>query len=293
MSTNTSTGTGANTGTVKHPADASARAAASVTTRSGLSFVGVLRSEWIKLWSLRSTVWSFALVLAVSVGMALLMSMATQMDQSGAVLTPDSKIGIVVTAATVGIFFAQMIVAVLGVMAVTGEYSTGMIKSSLTAVPKRLPMLAGKAIVVFVATYLVGLGSILASYLVASPILAQRDIGASLAEPEMLRGLFAGPLFLALIAVFALGLGTIFRSTAGGIATALGILLVLPIVLALIPAEWAVTATPYLIGNAGPEIVSPSGFSAIEEGWQNLLVVIGWVAVSTVIGAVLLKRRDA
>ncbi|HSO90451.1 MAG TPA: ABC transporter permease subunit [Arthrobacter sp.] len=289
MSMNAST----NISTTNSQTDAPARAAASVTTRSGLSFVGVLRSEWIKLWSLRSTIWSFALVVVVSVGMALLVSLATQLDQSGAAIAPGDQVRSVVTAATVGIFFGQMIVAVLGVMSVTGEYSTGMIKSSLAAVPKRLPMLAAKAIVVFVATYLVGLGSILGSYLVASPILAQRDIGASLAEPELLRGLFAGPLFLALIAVFALGLGTIFRSTAGGIATALGILLVLPIVLALIPAEWAVTATPYLIGNAGPEIVSPSGFSAIEEGWQNLLIVIGWVAVSTVIGAVLLKRRDA
>lgn len=274
-------------------ADASARARASVTTHSGLSSLGVLRSEWIKLWSLRSTVWSFALVIVVSVGMAVLMSLATQMSDVGVAIAPEAQVSIVVTAATVGIFFGQMIVAVLGVMAVTGEYSTGMIKSSLTAVPKRLPMLAAKAIVVFVATYLVGLGSILASYLVASPIFALRDIGASLLEPELLRGLFAGPLFLALIAVFALGLGTIFRSTAGGIATALGILLVLPIVLALIPAEWAVNATPYLIGNAGPEIVSPSGFSAVEEGWQNLLIVIGWVALSGVIGAWLLKRRDA
>jgi N-acetylglucosamine-6-phosphate deacetylase len=287
MSTSTSTGP------TNSRADASARGPASVTTRSGLTSVGVLRSEWIKLWSLRSTVWSFALVIVVSVGMAVLISLATQMNEVGAALAPETQVGIVVTTATVGIFFGQMIVAVLGVMAVTGEYSTGMIKSSLAAVPRRLPMLAAKAVVAFVATYLVGFGSILASYLVASPILALRDIGASLAEPEVLRGLFTGPLFLALIAVFALGLGTIFRSTAGGIATTLGILLVLPIVLSLIPAERAVTTTPYLIGNAGPEIVSPSGFSAVEEGWQNLLIVIGWVAVSGAIGAWLLKRRDA
>ncbi|TFD30304.1 ABC transporter permease subunit [Cryobacterium cryoconiti] len=281
------------TSTLNSVTDASGRPGASVTTRSGLSFVGVLRSEWIKLWSLRSTVWSFALVIVVSVGMALLIALASRLDQSGVAIPPEAQVGYVVTASTVGIFFAQMIVAVLGVMSVTGEYSTGMIKSSLTAVPKRLPMLAAKGVVVFVATYLVGLGSILAAYLMASLVLAQSDISAGLAEPDMLRGLFAGPLFLALIAVFALGMGTVFRSTAGGIATVLGILLVLPIVLGLIPAEWATSASPYLIGNAGPEIVASSGFSEVKEGWQNLLIVLGWVAVSSVLAALLLKRRDA
>ena len=116
----------------------------------------------------------------VSVGMAALLSLSTQLDQSGAQRPPESQVGFVVTAVTVDIFFAQMIVAVLGVMAVTGEYSTGVIKASLAAVPKRLPMLPAKAIVVFVATYLVGLGGNLASYLVASPILSLRDVDASL-----------------------------------------------------------------------------------------------------------------
>ena len=125
--------------------------------------------------------------------MAALLSLSTQLDQSGAQLPPESQVDFVVTAVTVDIFFAQMIVAVLGVMAVTGEYSTGVIKASLAAVPKWLPMLPAKAIVVFVATYLVGLGGNLASYLLTSPILALRDVDASLLGLQRGQGRRAEP----------------------------------------------------------------------------------------------------
>ena len=125
--------------------------------------------------------------------MAALLSLSTQLNQSGAQRPPESQVGFVVTAVTVDIFFAQMIVAVLGVMAVTGEYSTGVIKASLAAVPKWLPMLPAKAIVVFVATYLVGLGGNLASYLLTSPILALRDVDASLLGLQRGQGRRAEP----------------------------------------------------------------------------------------------------
>ena len=259
---------------------------------SGLNFVGVLRSEWIKLRSLRSTIWSFALVIVVSLGMSVLMS-STATGMSGVVLAEEDQLNLLLSATTFGIFFGQMIVAVLGVISVTGEYSTGMIKSTLTAVPRRLPALAGKMIVMFVATFIVGTFSTVGSYFVATPILAGSGISANLFDPLLLQALFGGALYLALIAVFAQGLGAILRSSAGGIALVLGILLVLPVVLSMVPAGWAVDVAPYLISNAGAEIFFTSGFSVIEEAWQNLLITLGWVAVSVGVASLLLKKRDA
>ncbi|TFD52115.1 ABC transporter permease [Cryobacterium frigoriphilum] len=261
-------------------------------TGSGLSFVGILRSEWIKLRSLRSTVWSFALVIVVSLGMALLMS-STATGNSGLVLADDDQMAFILSVTTFGIFFGQMIVAVLGVISVTGEYSTGMIKSTLTAVPRRLPALAAKMIVMFTATFIVGVISTVGSFLVASPILAGSDISADLTDPLLMQAVFGGALYLALIAVFAQGLGTILRSSAGGIALALGILLVLPVVLSMIPAEWTADLGPYLISNAGAEIFFTSGYSVVEEAWQNLLITLGWVAASLGLAGLLLKSRDA
>ncbi|MFC5931601.1 ABC transporter permease [Cryobacterium melibiosiphilum] len=259
---------------------------------SGLSFGGILRSEWIKLRSLRSTVWSFALVIVVSLGMALLMSTPTA-SVDNMVFPEEQQLGIVLSATTFGIFFGQMIVAVLGVISVTGEYSTGMIKSTLTAVPRRLPALAAKMIVMFVATFIVGVISTVGSYFVASLLLAGNDISADLFDPLLLQGVFGGALYLGLIAVFAQGIGAILRSSAGGIALALGILLVLPLVLSMIPGEWPDDVGPYLLSNAGVEIFMQTGFSVIEESWQNLLVTLGWVAVSLGLAGLLLKSRDA
>ncbi|ASD23322.1 ABC transporter permease [Cryobacterium sp. LW097] len=263
-----------------------------VPSGPGLSFGGELRSEWIKLRTVRSTIWSYATVIVISLGMAALMSAA--LPTEGGSLPAAVQTSMLAQAATFGVFFGQLVVAVLGVLAISGEYSTGMIRSSITAVPRRLPMLAAKAVVLFVCTFVVGLISTLGSYLVAAPILAGKEITASPTDPDLLLPLLGGALYLALVAVFALGVGAMLRSSAGGISAALGILLLLPIVLSMIPAQWLADLLPYLISNAGLAIFGLNGFtSATFETWQNVLIVLGWVAVSLVGAAVLLKRRDA
>ena len=259
---------------------------------SGLSFAGLLRSEWIKLRTVRSTLWSYATVIVISVGMAALM--AASLGVGGSQMPADAQGAFVSQAATFGVFFGQLVVAVLGVLAISGEYTTGMIRSSVTAAPRRLPMLAAKAVVLLVCTFLVGLVSTVASYLVASPILAGQGLSAGITDPDLFLPLLGGALYLALVSVFALGVGAILRSSAGGIAAALGILLLLPIALLMIPAEWAADVMPYLVSNAGLGIFGLNAFGPpLAEVWQNLLVVLGWVAVSLVGAAVLLKRRDA
>lgn len=280
--------------TTASQATPSAAGAARLPAASGLSFSGILRSEWIKLRTVRSTSWSYAIVVVISLGMAAIMSLALDLQGEGGMMPTDAQASFVVQASTFGIFFGQLVVAVLGVLVVGGEYSTGMIKSTLTAVPRRLPALWAKAAVLFTATLLVGAVATVGSFLVAAPILAGKGIHASLFDGAVIVPLLAGALYLALVAVFALGVGAILRNSAGGIAATLGMLLLLPIVLSMIPATWANDLMPYLISNAGAGMMASGGSApAIMEPWQALLVVLGWLVVSLAGAALLLKRRDA
>lgn len=259
-------------------------------TSRGLTGGGILRSEWIKLRSLRSTVWSYVFVVLGSLGMAALM--ATNLPTDG--IPAEGHAALAVQASTFGIFFGQLIVAVLGVLVISGEYSTGMIRSTLTAVPRRLGALWAKIVVLFVATFVIGAASAIGSFLLASPILAGRGISASLFDPEVILPLLGGGLYLAVVAVFAVGLGTILRSSAGGIAAALGVLLLLPIVLQMIPADWARDIVPYLLSSAGASLfASPMPGAEVADLWEDLLITLAWVVVSVGGAAVLLKRRDA
>ncbi|MFD3444698.1 ABC transporter permease subunit [Microbacteriaceae bacterium 4G12] len=260
-----------------------------------LSAAGILRSEWIKLRSVRSTVWSYAIIVVVSFAIALLL--AATIDFDGAAPPAEMQTGIVVQASTFGIYFGQLIVGVLGVLTISGEYSTGMIRATFTAVPKRLPALAAKALVLFVTTFVVGLTSVFGSLLIATPLLAANGVEADYGDGTLIGSLLLAALYLALVAVFALGLGTILRSSAGGIAASLGTILLLPTIVSLIAAltqaEWANDLMPYLFANAGTGMYTPAmGGESLDQG-QNTLVVLAWVAVSIVGGALLLKRRDA
>jgi ABC-2 type transport system permease protein len=278
--------------TTTTPPAAARQRASFIPTGSGLSFAGILRSEWIKLRSLRSTMWSYLLVILISVGMAALMSLSLSLGPTGATLPEAQQTHYLLLASTFGIYFGQLVVAVLGVLVISGEYSTGMIKSTLTAAPRRLSTLWAKAAVLFIATYVVSLVGIIASFLVAAPILAAKGIHGSLLDGDVIVPMLGGALYLALISVFALGIGAILRSSAGGIAAALGTLLVLPVIFQLIPADWAADVQPYLVSNAGFAMFGAAMGSPLEP-WQGFAVLIGWIAVAIGAAAVLLKRRDA
>jgi ABC-2 type transport system permease protein len=265
-----------------------------------LSFGGVLRSEWIKLRSLRSTVWSYVIVIAIALGMALLMSLSMVNGMNGggdlALAPAEQQAALMVQSSVFGVYFGQLVAGVLGVLVISGEYTTGMIRSTLTAVPTRTPALAAKAIVLFVATFLVGVLATLGAFALSSVVFAGSDVSVSLLEPGVFLPLLGAALYLALIAVFALAIGTIIRSSAGGIAAVLGLILLVPTVLQMIPADWPGEVIPYLIGVAGMGIFGSA--TAWPEGgepgaWVSLFVVLGWVAAATVGAVALLKRRDA
>ncbi|MBG6214557.1 MAG: ABC transporter permease [Cryobacterium sp.] len=279
--------------TVAHPTPPSTARTSFASTGSGLSFTGLLRSESIKLWSLRSTYWTFSLVVVAALGIAVLMSFAMSAGYdpaTGAAMGIDTAQMFVIVS-TSGLSLGQLIVAVLGVLSISGEYSSGMIKSTFSAVPNRLPALWAKVCVLFGFTFVVGLVSVIGSYLVAIPILGAKDITANLFDVDVILPLLGNVLFLALIAVFAIGIGTIVRSSAGGIATVLGIILLLPTVVGLFSmlVGWVADIVPFMFTVAGSEMITPNTM----ESWQAFLVVLAWVAVSLGTAALLLKRRDA
>lgn len=273
--------------------------AASIRSDARLSFARIVRSEWIKLTSLRSTVWSLALIVVLGVGSSLLIaSLSTSLGG-----TVESDPGSVLTTLTVGVSFGQLIAAILGVLAISGEYTTGMIRSTLAAVPSRLPVLGAKALVLFTAVTAVSLVTMFGSWAATYSILDAQGAAVSLSEPGFAMALAGAALYLGLTAVFALGLGTLVRSASGGIGAAILIIVVLNSVVPLLTlaVDWASELTPYLFSNAGVAMArlgENDSLGAAMGGqmlapWAGALVVLAWTLVSLTLGALRLKRQDA
>jgi ABC-2 type transport system permease protein len=252
-----------------------------------LTFSGMLRSEWIKLHSLWSTGWLYASVVVISLALG---ALAPVVVEDAAAASADQILEVVASGATFGILFSQLVVATLGVISMTGEYSTGQIRSTLTAVPTRLRMLGAKATVLIVSSFVVGVLSAAGGAAVAAAIVGARGGTVAFAEPEVLASILWTGFYLAVVAVFSLGIGTLVRNTGGGIATALAALLVLPIAFSLAPVQWMQEASAWLLSNAGMALAQGTGATPT---WQLALTVLAWAVGSTLIGAALLRRRDA
>ncbi len=272
--------------------------------RGKLTFGGLLVSEWIKLTTVRSTVWSLAILVLISVGLGLLIATFLEAGDAGAAGGPGgpgspadaaaaAATDWALTSATAGMSMASLVAAILGALNVTSEYSTGMIRSSLAAVPKRLPVLFAKAVVLALVTFGVGLITLFGTYLIVTPILEGKGFEAHLDDPQTVIALIGGAAYLAIVAVFSLGLGTIIRSGAGAIAAAVGVLLILPPLFLLVPLEWLHDLAPYLLSSAGGQMHTIPTGSTDVEGWVAVIVSVAWAVVSLVVAAVLLKRRDA
>ncbi|WP_426623848.1 ABC transporter permease subunit [Leifsonia sp. McL0607] len=262
-----------------------------------LTFPRVLRSEWIKLRSLRSTFWTLVSVLVLIAGLsALLSAVVPEASTLGARVPPQQLAEFTTRSALAGLTFAPLVVAVLGVLAISGEYSTGMIRSSFAAAPHRFPVFAAKAIVLFFSSFVVGLISFAASWSIAVPLLTAKGYKGELFTDSTMWSILGAAAYLGLVAVFALGVGAILKASAGGIATALGVLFLLPIIAALLqqllPQQtWIGDWSHYLLSSAGNGMAGlPNG---TLEPWQNVLTVVIWTAVVFIGGAILLQRRDA
>lgn len=269
-------------------------------------FGGALRSEWIKLRSLRSTFWCYLIIIVITIGLGFLLATTVRSDSE---LPAAAQQGIWVQVATLGIGFSQLVAAVLGALVITGEYGTGMIRATFTAIPTRLPAIAAKALVVGFATFVVGLVSIVATALLTAPLLPSVGIHPDLGDGQAWLAFLGGAGYLGLIALLSFSIGTIIRNSAGSIATSLGLILVVPTVLQIIAgatrATWAQNLGRFLPGDAGARMYAyPSDSNAagplvpeepgllVLEPWQGLLVLVAWVIVLFGVAALLVRRRD-
>jgi ABC-2 type transport system permease protein len=256
-----------------------------------LRFTGILRSEWIKLTTLRSTIWAYAILIVLQMAMgALIVLTLDTTGPSGPGGGDASRGGEAVLAACLGILFNQLVISVLGVLVISGEYGTGQIRSSLTAVPKRLPLLWAKALVFAVTSFVVGLVAVFLTYAVTWPMLDSRGITSDITDVEVWGRLVGAAGYLALIGLVAFFIGALLRHTAGGIAAAVGLLLVVPSVISFISADWATVLGQWLPGSVGQSLFFGS---TIFEPWQAVLVMLGWIAVFATPAAILMRRRDA
>jgi ABC-2 type transport system permease protein len=252
----------------------------------------VALSEWTKLWSLRSTRWSLLVTLLLTIGLPLLI--ATIISSHWGHMSPGEQASHhPLEMAQVGVAIAQLAVGVLGVLVISGEYSTGMIRATITAVPKRLPVLWAKAAVFGVVIFALSLPAVLIAFFGSQAILARHDIlQISLSSPGAARTVIGGALYLTVTGVFALALGAIVRNTAGGIATFVGILFVIPPLMNVLPSSWNNAISPYLPINAGSEIFTLTHDSGSLSAWPGFAVYCGYTAALIAVAAVLLARRD-
>jgi ABC-2 type transport system permease protein len=252
-----------------------------------------VKSEWIKFWSLRSTWISLVAAVVAFVGIGLL---ASSIVAGGPGLSGSGPGGAPAIDPTdlslAGSAFAQIILGTLGVLLTATEYSTGMIRSTLAAVPKRLPELWAKLLVFVTVVFAVSLAASFVAFLGGQAVLGAS--GASLSDPGVLRAVIGTAAYLTGVGAIGLALGALLRSTAAAITTLFGVLFVLPgITGLLLPDSWSETVTPYLPSNAG------SAFTAVTQTpdqlgpWAGLAVFVGYLVVTVIAAARRLQTQDA
>jgi ABC-2 type transport system permease protein len=256
---------------------------------------GILRSEWVKFRSLSSNAGIVLGAAAVMIITGVIFSgfVGGVFNNPGeASEFANNPVG----ATLRGTLLAPLIIGVLGIMAITSEYATGTIRTSLTVVPKRLPVLWAKGTVVASVAFSAMLTSTLIAFFAGQAIIASGDVAtASLGDPGVLRALLGTAGYLTGIAIIGLGVGTLLRSSAAAISTLVATIFILPgLAGLLLPAtSWRDTVLQYLPSNAGEAFMQVDPGPEFLTPTAGILVFAGWVAVTLAAAAVTLKQRPA
>jgi ABC-2 type transport system permease protein len=258
----------------------------------GVTQLGVLRSEWTKLWSLRSTRWSLVFALVTMAGLGPLIAAVT-MGRWGRLSLHERLTFDPINTALGGYHLAQLAIGVLGVLVISGEYSTGQIRSTFMAVPRRLPVLWAKAATFAGTTLVLTLLASVIAFFVSQAILTQHHVNVSIGHAPALRAVIGTGLYMVVLGVFALSLGALVRNTAGGIAIFAGVLFVLPGLAHVLPASTFNAINPYLPSNAGSDLLSNTTDPGMLAPWTGFAVFCGYAVVTFLASALLLVRRDA
>jgi hypothetical protein len=255
-----------------------------------VTWLRVVRSEWVKLRSLRSTWLTLAGAVLAVVAIGTIVGYATNAHWSS--IGPEERARFEpISRSLVGVNLAQLLIGVLGVLLISGEYATGMVRATFAAVPRRLPVLTAKAVLYAVLLYPVLLAAAFGAFLWGQHGLASH--GTSLSAPHALRAVFGAAAYLDLVGLLALALGFIVRSTAGGIASLVGLLLVLPGIGQALPQSWRENTVPYLPSQAGGALYIPRPEDPGSlHFWAGGGVLSLWVLGALLVAAVVLRRRD-
>ncbi|MCW2983788.1 MAG: transporter permease subunit [Conexibacter sp.] len=261
--------------------------------RGRVTQLNVVRSEWTKLWTLRSTRWSLLAAVVAMAGLGILVA-AVQMSRWTHLDPHERAVYDSIDTGVGGYHLAQLAIGVLGVLVISGEYSTGMIRSSFMAVPKRLPVLWAKLGVFSAVTFVLMLISSFVSFFAVQAIVRQHHQQHALSDPHALRAVVGTALFLTVLGALSVGIGGLVRNTAGGIALFVFLLFVLPGITGILPASVADSVNPYLPLNAGFAVTTSTFENSHHLApWTGFALFCGYAALAVGAAAIGLLRRDA
>jgi ABC-2 type transport system permease protein len=252
---------------------------------------GVFRSEWTKLYSLRSTRYALLATVILTIGFGIIAT-AIEVSRWTSLSAADKASFDPLTQSLLGVRFGVLAIGVLGVLLLTGEYTTGMIRSTMTAVPKRLPVLWGKAVVYAVVALALTVPAAFIAFFAGQAILSGQHIQIAFSHAGVPGAVIGAAGFLTLTGLFAMGLGAILRSTAAGIATFAGIMYVVPPLISILPSSVANSIDPYLPSSAGQAMMQIGHHANTLSPGAGLAVFAGYVVAVIAVAAVLLARRD-
>jgi len=259
------------------------------TGRAG--FADALRSEVTKIRSTRSTYWTLLALVVVCVGMGALASAGAASHAS----TIDRATFDATQLSLAGLYVGQLVIAVLGALTITSEYSTGMIRTTLSAQPRRGVVFAAKAVVFAVISLVTGLITSFASFFLGQALMSGHHLSVTLGDPNVLRAVIGGGLFLAACGMLAYGLGAILRHTAGAITAAIGLLFVLSVLTTFLPGSWQDHVDKWMPAIAGSQVWATKVLPDSHQfpAWGGFAVLAGYAAVAVVVGLVCFRTRDA
>jgi ABC-2 type transport system permease protein len=260
--------------------------------KAGLS--GAIRSEWTKIRSVRSTHWTLLALIVVGVGLGALICYATESHFTH--LGHGAPLGFDPTKRSLTAFdeLGQLVMMVLGALVITAEYSTGMIRTSLTTMPRRGTVFAAKGIVFAVIALVVSVITAFIAFFLGQELLRSTGHSATLSDPNVMRAIVGTALYVTVIGLMSYAFGAIIRHTAGTIATMVGVLFILPLIVQVLPTNWTNDVNKWIPGSAGDALpattyADPTLFSA----WGQFAVTAGYTVILLIIGAFLLRKRDA
>jgi ABC-2 type transport system permease protein len=253
----------------------------------------VVRSEWIKFRSVRSTVWTLLSAVVLMIGIGALFSAVTA-SQYHTFSAADRASFSAVTVSLEGITFAVIAFGVLGVLLMSGEYSTGMIRSSLTAVPRRLPVLWGKLAVFAGAIFSISLVASFISFFLGQLLLSSHHLNVAITAPGALRSVIGAALYMTVAGTMGVALGALLRNAAAGISAFVAVFFIIPPLTSLLPSSISNHLTQYLPSNAGEVLWGGThGVTNALSPWTGFALLCGYAVVLIAAAAWRLRSADA